>query len=262
MLSHARLNKKFFFYAVKYAQRVHDMITVKDLVDNQGLPTTRYYLLSGSKPNIKQFRVFGCPAVIKKYEFSDKGKRTKDKFSQQGITGNHSDNDVVAEHTGEPTGHIQTFEDLGDSLANHKQKGNTRVLQSTKRDRKSTNDVPVDMITAFLASMSKPTDDSLSFLEYLNVAHKLSEIKKDEDIKTDKHVNLSDFIPEPRILSQILRMSPFIKEKWKDAIRSEVIGLFDNETFFLNENPLPADEIIPAKLSCKTKLNIYGGVDK
>ena len=107
---------------------------------------------------MKQFRVFGCPAVFKTYEFSDKGKRTKDKFSQQGIRGifvglpddsagwlfyvpdakrtfisldaifdedftsplstpdlpftgairlrdiksNHSDNDVVAEHTGEP----------------------------------------------------------------------------------------------------------------------------------------------------------------
>ena len=34
---------------------------------------------------MKQFRFFGCPAVFKKYEFSDKGKRTKDKFSQQSI---------------------------------------------------------------------------------------------------------------------------------------------------------------------------------
>ena len=104
--------------------------------------------------------------------------------------------------------------------------------------------------------MSKPTEESLLFPEYLNVAHELNEIKKDEDIKTDKHVNLSDFIPEPRILSQILRMSPFIKEKWGETIRSEVTGLFDNEIFLLNEKPLPADEIIPAKLVCKTKLNV------
>ena len=53
MLLHARLNKKFFFYAVKYAQRVHDVIPVKDLVDNQGLPTTPYFLLSGSKSKVK-----------------------------------------------------------------------------------------------------------------------------------------------------------------------------------------------------------------
>ena len=53
MLLHARLNKKCFFYAAKYAQRVHDVIPIKDLIDNQGLPTTPYYLLSGSKPNVK-----------------------------------------------------------------------------------------------------------------------------------------------------------------------------------------------------------------
>ena len=46
--------------------------------------------------------------------------------------------------------------------------------------------------------MPKPTEESLSFPEYLNVAHELNEIKKDEDIETDKNVNLSDFIPEPR----------------------------------------------------------------
>ena len=39
-------------------------------------------------------------------------------------------------------------------------------------------------------------------------------------------------------------------------------GLFDNDTFILNEKPLPADVIIPAKLACKTKLSIYGGLDK
>ena len=65
------------------------------------------------------------------------------------------------------------------------------------------------------------------------------------------------FIPEPNSLSQILRISPFIKEKWGEAIRPEVIVLFDNDTFLLNENPLPVDEIIPAKLACKTKLSIY-----
>ena len=39
-------------------------------------------------------------------------------------------------------------------------------------------------------------------------------------------------------------------------------GLFDNDTFLLNRKTLPAYEIIPAKLACKTKLNINGGLDK
>ena len=57
--------------------------------NNKDLPTTPYFLFlfSGSKPNVKQCRVLGCLAVFKKYEFSDNGKRTKDKLSQQGIRG-------------------------------------------------------------------------------------------------------------------------------------------------------------------------------
>ena len=101
--------------------------------------------------------------------------------------------------------------------------------------------------------MAKPTDDSLSFPEYKNVAHELNEIKKDEDIETDKHVNLSDFISAPRSLSQVLS----IKEKRGEAIRSEVTGLFDNETLFLNENPLPADENIPYTQGDKIHIHTY-----
>ena len=33
MIIHARLSKKFFYYAVKYAQFIHDVIPVKDLLD-------------------------------------------------------------------------------------------------------------------------------------------------------------------------------------------------------------------------------------
>ena len=57
-------------------------------------------------------------------------------------------------------------------------------------------------------------------------------------------------------------MFPFINYKWGEAIKSEITGLFDNETFIPNEKPLPYDEIIPSKLACRTKLNMYGGLDK
>ena len=63
---------------------------------------------------------------------------------------------------------IQKIEDEDGPSANHKQKENTRVLRSAKRERKSTKDIPADKITTFLASMSKPIEDSLSFPEYLN----------------------------------------------------------------------------------------------
>ena len=97
---------------------------------------------------------------------------------------------------------------MGDSPIHDKKNTFTRILRPRKRGRKPTNDVSANKITTFLVNMSKPTGDSLSFPEYLNVAHELNEIKKDEDIETDKHVILSDFFPEPRSLSQILRISP------------------------------------------------------
>ena len=111
---------------------------------------------------MKQFRVFGCPAVFKEYGFSDKGKRTKDKFSRQGIRGifvglpddsagwlfyipdakrtfismdvvfdksSHNNDNMVTEHTSEPTaGHIQTFGNRSDSSEHDKHDINTRTL--------------------------------------------------------------------------------------------------------------------------------------
>ena len=65
LLLHARLNRKFFYYAVKYAQYIHDIIPVRDLTDQHGLPTTPHYLLTKQKPSVQRFRVFGCPAIFK-----------------------------------------------------------------------------------------------------------------------------------------------------------------------------------------------------
>ena len=41
-----------------------------------------------------------------------------------------------------------------------------------------------------------------------------------EDKVKDLGINLSDFLPGPRSLSHVIRLSPHIKEKWGDAIRS------------------------------------------
>ena len=78
----------------------------------------------------------------------------------------------------------------------------------------------------------------------------------------DQIINLSDYIPEPKSLYQILKLSDHIKEKWGTAIKKEIVGLFDNDTFDTNERALPADEVIPVKCAFKTKLNAYGGLDK
>ena len=41
-------------------------------------------------------------------------------------------------------------------------------------------------------------------------------------------------------------MSSYTKKRG-DAIRVEISGLFDSDTFSLNKKPFPTDEIIPAK---------------
>ena len=87
MIIHARLSNKFFYYAVKYAQFVHDIIPVKDLLDKNGIQYTPYQLINNCKPNVRHFRVFCCPAIFKKYEISDSGKRIKNKYIQQDIKG-------------------------------------------------------------------------------------------------------------------------------------------------------------------------------
>ena len=170
--------------------------------------------------------------------------------------------DGIIEHTSGPVGDSQYYKnDDNLPLPTNKDTG-TKTLSSPKRGKNSFDTDSSNKISAFFASMNRISEDSLSFPEYLNVAHELNQAKKDEDTEIEKQVNLSDFIPEPRSLIQILRMSTFTKDKWGEAIRSEINGLFDNDTFILDEKPLPADEIIPAKLACKTKLNIYGGLDK
>ena len=48
MLVYASLSKKLFYYAIKYAQYIHDIIPVKDLTDDMVSQTlhTRWYMTS------------------------------------------------------------------------------------------------------------------------------------------------------------------------------------------------------------------------
>ena len=75
----------------------------------------------------------------------------------------------------------------------------------------------------------KPSD--LFYSEYLHIAHGINAVNKSEDKIKDCGINLSDFLPKPRSLSQILRMSTSTKEKWEEATKSELVGLFDSDTF-------------------------------
>ena len=87
MLIHARLSPKFIMYALNYASQIHDIMPIKNLLDSHGKPTTPYYLAFNRHPKASHFRVFGCPAVFKRYEVSKEGKRIQNKYTQQGMRG-------------------------------------------------------------------------------------------------------------------------------------------------------------------------------
>ena len=83
-------------------------------------------------------------------------------------------------------------------------------------------------IYAPITNMKRGTD-SIDFAEYLNIAHKQVTQNKIEDNTNNNQINISDFIPEPKTISRVLKSSTFNKEKWGTAIKQEITSLFDIE---------------------------------
>ena len=78
--------------------------------------------------------------------------------------------------------------------------------------------------------MAKPTD--LPYSEYLHIANDLCGLNKFQDRTKDHGINLVDFLPEPRSLSQVLRLPTDTKEKWGEAIRAEITGQAKGQDLF------------------------------
>ena len=186
--------------------------------------------------------------------------------------------EVLTEHTGKPHGTNETFPDdiglpkptrenitadISDLVTKTTRSSNDASLYSAQENK---NNIHISLqdktkIHALFTNMAQGTD-AIKFSEYLNIAHEQVTQNKNEDKGNDIHINLSDFIPEPKTINQVLKLTPHIKEKWGTAIQKEITGLFDNDTFDTTEKALPADEVIPVKCAFKTKLNAYGGLDK
>ena len=331
------------------------------MTNSDGLPTTPHFLLTGQKPKVQRYRVFGCPAIFKRYDVTENGRRTRSKYNQlgtrgifvgfpddsagwlfyvpsakktyismdavfdehfttpmhlpdlpyqgaiklRGISGKTMDTDTDLEYTGPPSGEPESFpnntnlpnpeintssDDDMEVHSEHSRRDETPQIQNDRLFsalmKMNSNIQTVDVtkayqnhspqtkegiyddsehdnpeIIAYFANMHQNVGE-ISRMEYLNVAHEIENTKQKDDKAYDSKINLSDFIPEPRSLQQVMKLASFTKEKWGDAIRKEIQGLFDNDTFDTNEKALPADEVIPVKLALKVKLNAYGGLDK
>ena len=61
----------------------------------------------------------------------------------------------------------------------------------------------------------------MGYTEYVHAVYDLSSIKKNEEKCLDTIINLSDLVPEPKSLSQVLRLNGIIKEKKGGGVPSE-----------------------------------------
>ena len=152
--------------------------------------------------------------------------------------------------------------------ANYTMENNNITLVSTPPSQDDNNTIDTKpevnndhkIIAYFSAMRNHP--DGINNAEYLYMAHEQQQNNRIVEKNQDVQINISDFINEPRSLSQVLKLSPIIRDKWGQSIRNELLDLFDNDTFDTNEKALPANEIIPVKCAFKAKLNSYGGLDK
>jgi hypothetical protein len=68
LLKNARLGGAFFHHAHAYAVHICHVCPAKNVIDQNGNPTTPYQYSFQRKPSISNFRVFGCPSFFKRYE--------------------------------------------------------------------------------------------------------------------------------------------------------------------------------------------------
>ena len=110
-------------------------------------------------------------------------------------------------------------------ISSMKNKGgyNTRWSQEENTPENMTNEDSM-IVHAYFARMPKMKESDMDYAKYLHAAHDLRSKKKNEEKCQDVVIHSSDFIPEPKSLSIILRMSKHIQEKLVEAIRNEIYG--------------------------------------
>ena len=69
-----------------------------------------------------------------------------------------------------------------------------------------------EIIKAFFASLPKSASSDTPHTEFLHAVHDLNISGRREDSIQDLIINLSDFVPEPKSLSQVLRLSSNVKK--------------------------------------------------
>ena len=67
LMVHARVPKHYIHFALMYTiDHIFPVLPIKDLINEDGYPTTTYKLATGTKPSVSHLRVLFCPCVVRK----------------------------------------------------------------------------------------------------------------------------------------------------------------------------------------------------
>ena len=64
---HSRVTENYIHFALMYTtDHIFPVLSIKDLINEDGDPTTPYKLETGKKPSVSHLRVLFCPCVVRK----------------------------------------------------------------------------------------------------------------------------------------------------------------------------------------------------
>ena len=67
LMVHARVPEIYVHFALMYmTDHIFPVLSIKDLINEDGDPTTPYKLTTGTKPSVSHLRVLFCPWVVQK----------------------------------------------------------------------------------------------------------------------------------------------------------------------------------------------------
>ena len=67
LMVHARVSEAYISFALMYkTYHIFPVLSIKDLINEDGDPTTPHKLATGTKPSVSHLRVLFCPCVVRK----------------------------------------------------------------------------------------------------------------------------------------------------------------------------------------------------
>lgn len=251
MLKHARLSNTYWAEAVSTAAYIRNRLPSAAL-DNKVTP---YELWYGSKPNVRDFRVFGCAAfahvtsslrqkldskAIKVrflgYSKQSKGYRLLDEsrnrfFTSRDVIFNEFDFDCTDLCCSQPVEKLDVNSDTVDTSSNTHESTVQSQRRSSARERHPPTRYGIDEFVTAIASESADTHTAF-------IAGDILEPTSLEEATNSEHAH-----------------------QWKAATNKEYQSLVDNNTWSLVELP-KGENAIGCKWVFKVKRNSDGKVDR